>query len=131
MNDKLSQPELTQQQKTPAGEQQRQPLSSIEKSIIEAQVIESLRTCFDPEIPVNIFELGLIYDVKVGDDGNVDVKMTLTSPHCPAAQSLPGEVEAKVKSVAGVTGAKIAVVWDPPWSPSLMSEAAKLELGFF
>ena len=110
---------------------QRQPLSSIEKSIIEAQAIEALRTCFDPEIPVNIFELGLIYSVTVGDFGDVDVKMTLTSPHCPAAQSLPGEVQAKVKTVGGVHDVKVDVVWEPPWSPSLMSEAAKLELGFF
>ena len=110
---------------------QRQPLSSIEKSIIEAQAIEALRTCFDPEIPVNIFELGLIYSVTVGDFGDVDVKMTLTSPHCPAAQSLPGEVQAKVKTVSGVHDVKVDVVWEPPWSPSLMSEAAKLELGFF
>ena len=107
-----------------------QTLSSIEKSIIEAQVIEALRTCFEPEIPVNIYELGLIYEVNVGDIGAVAIKMTLTSPHCPAAQSLPPEVERKARSVQGVTDAKVEVVWTPPWSPSLMSEAAKLELGF-
>ena len=106
-------------------------ISSIEKSIIEAQVVEAFRTCFDPEIPVNIYELGLIYEVKVDDKGMVNVKMTLTSPHCPAAQSLPPEVEAKAKSVPGVTGGKVEVVWDPPWNPSMMSEAAKLELGMF
>lgn len=105
-------------------------LTSVEKSVIEAQVVEALQSCFDPEIPVNIYELGLIYDVGVADDGGVVVKMTLTSPHCPAAQSLPGEVEQKVKKVEGVRDAKVLVVWEPPWSPSRMSEAAKLELGF-
>jgi FeS assembly SUF system protein len=106
-------------------------LNSIEKSVIEAQVIEALRACFDPEIPVNIYELGLIYGVAIDENGLVDVKMTLTSPHCPAAQSLPPEVEGRVKNVPGVTGAKVEVVWDPPWNPSMMSEAAKLELGMF
>ena len=106
-------------------------LSSIEKSIIEAQVIEAIRTCFDPEIPVNIYELGLIYGVKVGDSGDVEVNMTLTSPHCPAAQSLPPDVRSKVMTVSGVTSAKVNVVWDPPWNPGMMSEAAKLELGMF
>lgn len=104
-------------------------ISSIEKSVIEAQVIEALRGCFDPEIPVNIYELGLIYSATVDGSGMVDVKMTLTSPHCPAAQSLPPEVEGRVKAVPGVTGARVEVVWDPPWNPSMMSEAAKLELG--
>ncbi len=104
-------------------------ISTIEKSIIEAQVIEALRTCFDPEIPVDIYELGLIYEVKVDDTGSVGVKMTLTSPHCPAAQSLPPEVKEKVCSVPGVKDAKVEVVWDPPWNPSMMSEAAKLQLG--
>ena len=106
-------------------------ISSIEKSVIEAQVIEALRACFDPEIPVNIHELGLIYSVTIDDGGMVNIRMTLTSPHCPAAQSLPPEVEARVKGVPGVTGAKVEVVWDPPWNPSMMSEAAKLELGMF
>jgi FeS assembly SUF system protein len=104
-------------------------LSSIEKTVIEAQVIEALRTCFDPEIPVNIYELGLIYGVTVSDTGEVEVRMTLTTPHCPAAQSMPPEVEAKAKSVPGVTAAKAVVVWEPTWNPSMMTEAAKLELG--
>jgi FeS assembly SUF system protein len=104
-------------------------LSTIERDIIKAQVIEVLQTCFDPEIPVNIYELGLIYEVAVGETGMVDVKMTLTSPHCPAAQSLPPEVQNKVKTVPGVTDAKVVVVWEPTWTPALMSEAAKLELG--
>ena len=97
--------------------------------VIETQVIEALRTCFDPEIPVDVYELGLIYDVKVEPSGAVEIRMTLTSPNCPAAQSLPSEVEAKVKAVPGVTAAKIEVVWEPPWDSSRMSEAAKLQLG--
>ena len=107
-----------------------QPLSSVEKSIIEAQVVEALQMCYDPEIPVNIYELGLIYQVAVADDGGVGVKMTLTTPHCPAAQSLPPEVEARVRKVPGVRDVKVVVVWEPPWTPQMMSEAAKLELGF-
>ena len=105
-------------------------MESMNSLVIEAQVIEALRTIFDPEIPVNIYELGLIYDVKVEPLGAVEIRMTLTSPNCPAAQSLPSEVEAKVKAVPGVTDAKIEIVWDPPWEPSKMSEAAKLQLGF-
>jgi len=104
-------------------------MESMSSLVIEAQVIEALRTCFDPEIPVNIYELGLIYDVKVEPAGAVEVRMTLTSPHCPVAQSLPAEVEARIKEVPGVTDAKVEVVWDPPWEPSRMSEAAKLQLG--
>ena len=111
-------------------EEQIPHISSIEKNIIEAQAIEAIRTCFDPVIPVNVYELGLIYRVAVGDTGDVEVTMTLTSPHCPAAQSLPPEVQQKVISVPGVKSARVSVVWDPPWNPSMMSEAAKLELGF-
>jgi FeS assembly SUF system protein len=92
-------------------------------------VIEALRTCFDPEIPVNIYEMGLIYEVKVGPDGGVAIQMTLTSPHCPAVQSLPAEVESKVRAVPGVADVKIDLVWDPPWDQSKMSEAARLQLG--
>ena len=97
---------------------------------VEAQVIEALRTCYDPEIPVNIYELGLIYDVKVEPSGATRVQMTLTSPNCPAAAELPAEVESRVRDVPGVTDAQVDVVWDPPWDPSKMSEAAKLQLGF-
>jgi FeS assembly SUF system protein len=97
--------------------------------VIEAQVLDALRTCFDPEIPVNIYELGLIYEVKVEREGFVTIEMTLTSPHCPAAQSLPADVEAKVMEIPGVTHVKIELVWDPPWDPSRMSEAARLQLG--
>ena len=104
-------------------------MESMSSLVIEAEVIEALRTCFDPEIPVNIYELGLIYDVKVDPSGVVAIRMTLTSPNCPAAQSLPAEVEAKAKAVRGVTEAKVDVVWEPPWDSSRMSEAAKLQLG--
>ena len=104
-------------------------MESMSSLVIEAEVIEALRSCFDPEIPVNIYELGLIYDVKVEPSGAVEVRMTLTSPHCPVAQSLPAEVEARIKEVPGVADARVEVVWDPPWEPSRMSEAAKLQLG--
>ncbi len=93
------------------------------------QVIEALRTCFDPEIPVNIYELGLIYEVKVDPSGSAFVKMTLTSPMCPVAESLPPDVENKVKAIPGIINAKVEVVWEPAWNPGMMSEAAKLELG--
>jgi FeS assembly SUF system protein len=98
---------------------------------IEAEVVEALKTVFDPEIPVNIYELGLIYDIDVADDGRVELKMTLTSPGCPVAGSLPGEVETRVAAVPGVSSAHIELVWDPPWNPGLMTEAAKLQLGMF
>ena len=96
---------------------------------IRERVIEQLRTVFDPEIPVNIYELGLIYEVIVDDAGLVSIRMTLTSPMCPVAESLPPEVEAKARAVPGVTDVQVDLVWDPPWNPSLMSEAARLELG--
>ena len=99
------------------------------QSELEAQIIETLRTCYDPEIPVNIYELGLIYAVQVDPAGEVNIRMTLTSPSCPAAGSLPPEVEDKVKAVPGVTNARVEVVWDPTWNPSMMSEAARLQLG--
>lgn len=104
-------------------------MNSIDTTIVEAQVIEALRTCFDPEIPVNIYEMGLIYDLKVVPEGGVTIQMTLTSPHCPAVQSLPAEVENKVRAVPGVSAVAIDLVWDPPWDPSKMSEAARLQLG--
>ncbi|MGH7823924.1 MAG: DUF59 domain-containing protein [Candidatus Binatia bacterium] len=102
---------------------------SINNLVVEAEVVEALRTCFDPEIPVNIYELGLVYGVNVDDGGVVTIQMTLTSPHCPAAQSLPAEIEGKARAVANVTDVKIDLVWDPPWEPSKMSEAARLQLG--
>ncbi|HCQ02653.1 MAG TPA: SUF system Fe-S cluster assembly protein [Candidatus Latescibacteria bacterium] len=97
--------------------------------LVKEQIVEQIKTCYDPEIPVNIYELGLIYDIDVQPDGRTEVKMTLTSPNCPAAQSIPAEVEEKVKSVDGVTDADIEIVWEPTWTIEMMSEDAKLELG--
>jgi len=96
---------------------------------LKNKIIAALCTCFDPEIPVNIYELGLIYAIEISPSAAVAVRMTLTSPACPAAGSLPPEVERKVRDTPGVTGAEVDVVWDPPWDKSLMSEAAKLQLG--
>ena len=93
------------------------------------RVIEALRTVYDPEIPVNIFELGLVYKIDVDDQNAVRIDMTLTSPMCPVAESLPEEVKAKVEALDGVDAAVVNVVWDPPWNPSMMSEEAQLELG--
>jgi FeS assembly SUF system protein len=98
---------------------------------IEDGIVEALKTVYDPEIPVNIYEMGLIYDLNVEPDGRVQIKMTLTSPGCPVAGTLPGEVKDKVESVHGVAGAEVEVVWDPVWNPSMMSEAARLQLGMF
>jgi FeS assembly SUF system protein len=99
------------------------------KEEIEKDVVETLKTVYDPEIPVDIYELGLVYNIDVRDDRSVEVRLTLTSPMCPVAGSLPPEVEAKVAQVEGVTAAVVDLVWDPPWNPGMMSEAAKLELG--
>jgi FeS assembly SUF system protein len=96
---------------------------------LEKRVIATLRTIFDPEMPVNIYDLGLIYDVKADDRGFVAIRMTLTAPNCPVAGSLPAEVESRVKAVPGVNGVNLQLVFDPPWNKSMMSEAAKLELG--
>ncbi|MFN7978079.1 MAG: SUF system Fe-S cluster assembly protein [Vicinamibacterales bacterium] len=93
------------------------------------QVVDALRTVFDPEIPVNIYDLGLIYDVLVDADRKVGIRMTLTAPACPAAQTLPGEVREAAKRVEGVSSAKVEIVFDPPWAMDRMSEAAKLQLG--
>ena len=94
------------------------------------QVIEVLKTIFDPEIPVDIYELGLIYEVEISAEGVVDIDMTLTSPNCPVAESLPKEVEDKVAEMDEVESAKVQIVFDPPWTQDMMSEAAKLECGF-
>jgi len=96
---------------------------------LEERVIAALRQIYDPEIPVNIYDLGLIYGVEADGDNNVDVTMTLTTPHCPVAESLPMEVEAKVRSVEGVNDVDLDLVWDPPWDMSKMSDEARLELG--
>ena len=92
-------------------------------------VIDALREIYDPEIPVNIYDLGLIYGVEVTSDADVMVTMTLTTPHCPVAESMPGEVELRVSTVPGVRDAEVTLVWDPPWDPAKMSDEARLELG--
>ena len=129
---------------TPAPIQQPQPVEATAASSgameaeapgmgfaqLEGRVIDALSTVYDPEIPVNIYELGLIYDLHVTADNCVRIEMTLTSPACPVAGSLPGEVEAKVRDVEGVRDVALELVWDPPWTPDRMSEAARLELGF-
>ena len=104
------------------------PLKTLE---FKPKIVDQLVTVFDPEIPVNIYELGLIYDIIVDADGLAVIKMTLTAPGCPAAITLPAEVQGKVKSVDGISDARVDLVWDPPWSKDLMSEAAKLQLGIF
>ncbi len=100
-------------------------------SSLEERVIAALRSVFDPEIPVNIYDLGLIYDLNVDSSGSVSIRMTLTSPACPVAGSLPGEVQSRVQAVSGVTSVKVDLVWDPPWSMSRMSEEAQLQMGLF
>jgi len=104
----------------------------MEKSIedLEKDVIEMIRTCYDPEIPVNIYELGLIYEVNINEEKDVNILMTLTSPSCPVAETLPPDVEDKVRSVEGVKSAKVDLTFEPTWDQSMMSEEAKLELGF-
>jgi len=101
----------------------------IDRNVIEKLVIDAVRTVYDPEIPVNIHELGLIYGIEVDPAGAVTIRMTLTAAGCPAAQSLPQEVEQRARAVPGVTDVKVDVVFDPPWDQSRMSEAARLELG--
>ena len=98
---------------------------------LEDQVVDALRTVYDPEIPVNIYELGLVYQVEIQPGGAVVIRMTLTTPGCPVAGSLPIEVESKVRDIPGVTSAKVDIVWDPPWNPDMISEAGKLQLGMY
>jgi FeS assembly SUF system protein len=102
----------------------------METEELKKKVIEVLQTIYDPELPVNIYELGLIYEVDVLPVNNVQVVMTLTAPGCPAAQSLPIEVDQKVRQIEGINDVHVAVTWNPPWNKSMMSEAAQLELGF-
>ena len=97
---------------------------------LENDIVEVLKSIYDPEIPVDIFELGLIYEVKIDKESNVEIEMTLTSPNCPVAESMPKEVEDKVAAMDNVSSAKVDIVFDPPWDKEMMSEEAKLELGF-
>jgi len=101
----------------------------METEVLKQKVIECLQTVYDPEIPVNIYELGLIYGVEITAPGDVKITMTLTTPNCPAAQSLPLEVDQKIKELEGVTDVHVSVTWSPPWDRSMMSEVAQLELG--
>jgi FeS assembly SUF system protein len=105
--------------------------ASADASELENGIVEALKQIFDPEIPVNIYELGLIYDIDIQPAGAVHLKMTLTAPGCPVAGSLPGEVRDRVEGVPGVASAEVELVWEPLWNPSMMSEAARLQLGMF
>jgi FeS assembly SUF system protein len=111
-----------------AGEKEEVPAHGA-GSDLQAAVVEALKSIYDPEIPVDIYELGLIYDVAISEDGDAVVTMTLTTPHCPVAESLPNEVELRVLSVPGIRDAEVKLVWDPPWDPSRMSDEARLDLG--
>jgi FeS assembly SUF system protein len=111
-----------------SGEPQDEPRAG-PGSDLQVAVVEVLKSIYDPEIPVDIYELGLIYDVEVSEDGDAHIKMTLTTPHCPVAESMPGEVEMRVLSVPGIRDAVVDLVWDPPWDPEKMSDVARLELG--
>jgi len=104
---------------------------SEDASELENGIVEALKQIFDPEIPVNIYELGLIYDIDIQAAGAIHLKMTLTAPGCPVAGSLPGEVRDRVEGVPGVASAEVELVWEPLWNPSMMSEAARLQLGMF
>ncbi len=107
------------------------PVDPAQTSALQAKIVEALKTVYDPEIPVDIYELGLIYEILVDAERRVLVKMTLTSPACPSAQQIPSEVRYKVKAIPEVTEAWVEIVWEPPWSKDRMSEEAKLALGFF
>ena len=106
------------------------PLSIIERSLVESQVVEQLRTVYDPEIPVNVYDLGLIYDIQVADNKDVHIVMTLTSPMCPVAGSLPGEVQCAARGAEGIGEVSVELTWDPPYSLDRMPEETRLMLGF-
>lgn len=107
-----------------------QTASSIEVPNLREKIMAAIKTVYDPEIPVDIFELGLIYEISIFPINNVHILMTLTSPSCPSAEAIPSEVEQKIKAITGVNDVKVEITWDPPYSQDMMSEAAKLELGF-
>lgn len=109
---------------------EKKEISDLSKKDVENQVIDILKTIYDPEIPVNIYDLGLIYFVRIDDEFNVAIDMTLTSPNCPVAESMPNEVEVKVGGLWSVKTSKVEIVWDPPWDKEMMSEEAMVELGF-
>jgi FeS assembly SUF system protein len=105
-------------------------METIDKNKIEQEVIEELKTIYDPEIPVNIFDLGMIYEINVDDDGIVYVKMTLTAPNCPVAETLPMQVKERIMALPSLRGVSLELVWDPPWNIDMMSDEAKLLLGY-
>jgi FeS assembly SUF system protein len=113
---------------TPADAFKPDPLNSLK---FKPLIVEALSKVFDPEIPVNIYELGLVYDIDIDSAANVSIRMTLTAPACPAAQTIPVDVERRVREVAGINDVKVAVVWDPPWTRERMSDVAKLTLGMY
>ena len=116
----------------PASEEPAPPDADPVRTLeMKPQIVEQLSTVYDPEIPVNIYELGLIYDIAVSKDGLAVIQMTLTAPGCPAAVTLPAEVQGKVKSLDGITNARVDLVWEPPWDKDRMTDAAKLQLGIF
>jgi FeS assembly SUF system protein len=125
-------PEETEQAKSsvPTSENRGDPISEDEKKAMQSLAAAKISEIFDPEIPVNIYELGLIYDIDISDYADVVVSMTLTSPNCPVAETMPGEVEIRVREVEGVGDVKVELIWEPPWDMSMMSEAARLEMGF-
>ncbi|MCB0403132.1 MAG: SUF system Fe-S cluster assembly protein [Flavobacteriales bacterium] len=110
--------------------EEKKHIEQLSKKDIEQQIIDTLKTVYDPEIPVDIYEMGLIYEIQIDDDLNVVIQMTLTSPSCPVAESLPEEVRQKVESLWSVKSAKVELTWEPAWDKDMMSEEAKLELGF-
>ncbi len=116
---------------TPDGEVRPPGPSQAGGGVSEDAIVDVLKTVFDPEIPVDIYELGLIYAVEIADDGGIKVEMTLTTPSCPSAQELPSQVEESIRQVPGVTDVQVEVVWDPPWDPSRMSEDARLALNMY
>lgn len=106
------------------------PLSEENRRYLETKIVGVLREIYDPEIPVNIYDMGLIYEVNVAEDANVDIIMTLTTPHCPVAESMPGDVQIRAQAIDGVRDVTVDLVWDPPWTIYMMTEAARLEMGF-
>lgn len=115
----------------PASETPHDPGAPLETGRLREEIIEQLRTVYDPEIPVNIYELGLVYKIDVDADGRAKIEMTLTSPACPSAAEIPADVRRKAELVPGIRSAEVEIVWDPPWTMEFMSEAARVQLGFF
>lgn len=111
-------------------EETKEHADQLSKQDVEMQIIEALKTVYDPEIPVDVYEMGLIYEINIDDDFNAEIIMTLTSPSCPVAESLPEEVRQKAEALWSVKSAKVELAWEPPWTKDMMSEEAKFELGF-